>query len=74
MRYVDAKAPDERGFLSRIFGGEQAGKAQRLRIALLGGTAATGGRTVLVVQDAEGGALVGDTGDRIAAVLLDQLK
>lgn len=74
VRYVDAKAPDQRGFLSRVFGGDQAGPAQRYRIALLGGTAATGGRTVVAVQDAEGGAVPGDTGQRIANVLLTELQ
>jgi outer membrane protein assembly factor BamC len=74
VRYVDSKAPDERGFLGRLFGGDEAAQARRYRIALLGGTAATGGRTIVAVQDAEGGAVEGSTGERIASVLLAELK
>lgn len=76
VRYVDANAPDSRGFLSRIFSGnaDEAGKAQRFRIALLGGTTGTGGRTVVAVQNADGGPVTGDVGQRIAGVLLTELK
>jgi outer membrane protein assembly factor BamC len=74
VRYADNQGPDERGFFSRVFGGDEAAKAKRYRIALLGGTAATGGRTVLAVQDAEGAGVQGGTADRIASVLLAELK
>ena len=74
VRYADNQGPDERGFFSRVFGGDEAATAKRYRIALLGGTAATGGRTVLAVQDADGAAVQGGTADRIASVLLAELK
>jgi outer membrane protein assembly factor BamC len=76
VRYVDADAPDDRGFLSRLFSSskDEAGKAQRYRIALVGGAAATGGRTVVLVQNAEGAAPNPVVGQRIAGVLLSELK
>ncbi len=75
VRYVDSQAPDERGFFSRLFGSaDEARKAQRLRIALLGGTTATGGKTVLAVQTAEGGAYATPAGKRIAELLLRELQ
>jgi outer membrane protein assembly factor BamC len=75
VRYVDSKAPDERGFLAKLFGaGDEAAKAQRYRIALLGGTAATGSRTVVAVQNAEGAPAAPDVAQRIAGVLLNELK
>jgi outer membrane protein assembly factor BamC len=75
VRYVDAKAADERGFLARIFSStDEAGKAQRFRIALLGGSAGTGGKSIVAVQNAEGGPVNEDVGQRIANVLLTELR
>lgn len=74
VRYVDAQAPDERGFFSRLFGAEEARQAQRFRIALLGGTEATGKRTVVAVQTAEGAPVTAPVGQRIAEVLLRELR
>ena len=74
VRYVDAQAPDERGFFSRLFGAEEARQAQRFRIALLGGTEATGKRTIVAVQTAEGAAVAAPVGQRIADVLLRELR
>lgn len=74
VRYVDSQAPDERGFFGRLFGAEEAREAQRYRIALLGGTAATGERTVVAVQTAEGAAITAPVGQRIADVLLRALR
>ena len=74
VRYVDSQAPDERGFFSRLFSSDEARKAQRYRIALVGGTAATEGRTVVAVQTAEGAPLATPVGQRIAAVLLRELR
>ena len=75
VRYVDGRAPDDRGFLAKLFGNsDEAAKAQRYRIALLGGTAATGNRTVVAVQNAEGAPAAADVAQRIAGVLLNELK
>lgn len=74
VRYVDTQAPDERGFFGRLFGSaDEARKAQRLRIALLGG-GSTEGRTVLAVQTAEGAALGSPVGQRVADLLLRELR
>lgn len=73
VRYVDPNSP-EAGFFKRLFNSEEAGKAQRYRVALLGGTAATGDRTVLAVQNADGGPANDASGQRIAGVLLAELK
>jgi outer membrane protein assembly factor BamC len=73
VRYVDPNAP-EAGFFQRLFNADEAGKAQRYRIALLGGTAATGGRTVVAVQNADGGPANSASGQRIAGVLVTELK
>jgi outer membrane protein assembly factor BamC len=76
VRYVDGKAPDERGFVSRLFnlGSDEAAKAQRFRIALLGGSAATEGRTIVAVQSADGASASATVGQRIADLLLTELK
>jgi outer membrane protein assembly factor BamC len=73
VRYVDPNAV-EAGFFKRLFSSDEAGKAQRYRVALLGGTAATGGRTVVAVQNADGGPANDASGQRIAGVLLTELK
>lgn len=74
VRYVDTQGPDERGFFSRLFGADEARQAQRYRIALLGGTAATDSRTVVAVQTADGAPLAAPVGQRIADVLLRELR
>jgi outer membrane protein assembly factor BamC len=73
VRYVGAKGQDA-GFLQRLFGSEEAGKAQRYRIALLGGSAVTAGRTIVAVQAADGTPANDAAGQRIASVLLEELK
>lgn len=74
VRYVDSKAPDSRGFFGRLFGGDEAREAKRYRIALVGGTAGTDGRTIVAVQTADGTALNEPVGERIASVLLGELR
>lgn len=75
VRYVDGQGPDSRGFFARLFSStEPAGEARRYRIVLLGGSAATGGKTIVAVQDANGGAADNAVGQRIASVLLAELK
>lgn len=74
VRYVDSQAPDERGFFSRLFGGDEARQARRYRVALIGGSAGPDGRTVLAVQTAEGTPLTEPVGQRIASVLLNELR
>lgn len=75
VRYVDGKAADERGFLARLFSSEnEAGKTQRFRIALLGGAGASAAKSIVAVQNAEGGPVSAEVGQRIANVLLSELK
>jgi outer membrane protein assembly factor BamC len=69
VRYADKGAPEDRGFLQRLFGGESSAKADRYRIALTGDRE----RSVVAVQNAEGGPAPEDVGQRIAAVLVDAL-
>jgi outer membrane protein assembly factor BamC len=74
VRYVDSQAPDDRGFFGRLFGADEGLRAQRYRIALVGGTVGTDGRTVVAVQAADGTPLTTPVGPRIAAVLLRELR
>lgn len=74
VRYVDPNASETTGFFTRLFNSEEAGKAQRFRIALLGGSAATGGKTVVAVQNADGAPANNASAQRIAGVLLAELK
>lgn len=73
VRYVDPNATED-GFFKRLFNSEEAGKAQRFRIALLGGTASTGGKTVLAIQSGDGGPANNASGQRIAGVLAAELR
>lgn len=74
VRYVDAQAPDQRGFFGRLFNVDEARQAQRYRVALLGGGAGPNGRTVVAVQTADGSPLTSPVGQRIASVLLTELR
>jgi outer membrane protein assembly factor BamC len=69
VRYADQGASEDRGFLQRLFGGESSAKAERYRIALTGDRE----RSVVAVQNADGGPAPDDVGPRIAAVLVDAL-
>lgn len=70
VRYVDTGAPEQRGFLQRLFGGESSAKAERYRVALTGSRE----RTVVAVQTADGGPVAGGVGERIAGVLVGALE
>ena len=74
VRYVDTQAPDDRGFFGRLFSSDEARQAKRYRVALVGSTAGTDGRTIVAVQTAEGAPLTTPVGQRIAGVLLRELR
>jgi outer membrane protein assembly factor BamC len=50
------------------------GRRKRYRVALVGSTAGTDGRTIVAVQTAEGAPLTTPVGQRIAGVLLRELR
>jgi outer membrane protein assembly factor BamC len=73
VRYVDPKSAgkEEPGFWSRMFGdGSNPQAAVRYRVALKG----NGDKTTATVQTSAGGADVGENGQRIAALLISELK
>jgi outer membrane protein assembly factor BamC len=73
VRYVDPKSAgkDEPGFFSKLFGdGSNPQAAVRYRVALK----ANGDKTMATVQTSSGGADVGENGQRIAALLVNELK
>jgi outer membrane protein assembly factor BamC len=73
VRYVDPKSAgkDEPGFFSKLFGdGSNPQAAVRYRVALK----ANGDKTTATVQTSSGGADVGENGQRIAALLVNELK
>jgi len=70
VRYVDAAQADK-GFFARIFSSSnEAGKAERYRIALRGAA----DKTRVAVLTAEGQPVAGDAGARIAKLLVAELK
>jgi outer membrane protein assembly factor BamC len=70
VRYVPSQAA-EQGFFSRLFSsGDEAGKAERYRIAVK----STGGKSLVSVQTADGQPVPDAVGQRIAGVLLNDLK
>ena len=73
VRYIDPQEkPKEKGFFGRIFGSKDtAAEAQRYRIAL---RAEGDARTTLTIQNNNGGAVAGDSGQQIAKVLLAELR
>ncbi len=74
VRYVDPKdvGKEEPGFWSRLFGSKDGpGGPARYRIALKGDGDA---RTTVTVQNAQGAPENGEAGQRIVALLLDDLK
>ena len=73
VRYVDDKAAGkEPGFFKRLFGSDgEAGQAVRYRIVLKG---AGTDKSLLAVQSADGAPDSGATGQRIANLLLSELK
>ena len=73
VRYVSGRrsGDDQRGLFSRWFGSDDdAGKAERYRISVKG----TGQSSLIVIQTADGQPVAVDVGQRIAGVLLDDLK
>lgn len=73
VRYVDPAraARSEPGFLSRIFGGSKPATAPgQYRIKVAG----QGAQSLVTVLDAQGQPVRGETGQRIANVLLEQLR
>jgi len=73
VRYVDPKTAgqEEPGFWSRLFGdGRNPMAAVRYRVALK----AEGNLTRVTVQTSAGGADVGENGQRIAALLVEELR
>lgn len=73
VRYVDPKTAgqEEPGFWSRLFGdGKNPMAAVRYRVALKG----EGNLTRVTVQTSAGGADVGENGQRIAALLVEELR
>jgi outer membrane protein assembly factor BamC len=72
VRYVDPKYAnrEEPNFFSKLFGGKSEVNLQRYRIALK----AAGDKTQVVVQTAQGAPENGETGQRIVALLVDELK
>lgn len=73
VRYVDPKTAghDEPGFFSKLFGGDKSeSNLQRYRIALK----RAGEKTQVVVQNLQGAPENGETGQRIVALLVDELK
>lgn len=73
VRYVDPAraARSEPGFLSRIFGGSKPATAPgQYRIKVAG----QGSQSLVTVLDAQGQPVRGETGQRIANVLLEQLR
>ncbi|MEO7246029.1 MAG: outer membrane protein assembly factor BamC [Rubrivivax sp.] len=73
VRYVAGRkaSDDQRGLFSRLFGSDdEAGKAERYRIAVKG----TGETSIVAVQTADGQPVPAEVGQRIAGVLLNDLK
>jgi outer membrane protein assembly factor BamC len=74
VRYVDPKAAaaEEPGFFSRLFSSDKAGGPgpQRYRVALK----AAGDKTQVAVADAQGQPARADVAQRIATLLVDELK
>jgi outer membrane protein assembly factor BamC len=74
VRYVDPKfaGKQEPGFFARLFGAKKddANGPARYRVAVKG----DGGRSIVSVHDAQGAPENGDTGKRIIALLVDDLK
>lgn len=73
VRYVEPSraARSEPGFLSRIFGGSKPATAPgQYRIKVAG----QDGQSLVTVLDAQGQPVRGETGQRIAGVLLEQLR
>jgi outer membrane protein assembly factor BamC len=74
VRYVDGQAQAaDKGFFARLFssGSDEAGKAVRYRIALRAGSP---DKTMIAVQSGDGSPVAPSTGQRIASVLVTELK
>jgi outer membrane protein assembly factor BamC len=73
VRYVDPKyaGREEPNFFSKLFSSDKnAGAPQRYRIAVK----RTGDKTMVAVQSSQGAPENGETGQRIVALLVDELK
>ncbi len=73
VRYVDPKlaGKEEPGFFSKLFGSDNsAATLQRFRIAVK----TTEGKTQISVQNSQGAPEGGEAGQRIVALLVDELK
>lgn len=73
VRYIDPRfaGQDEPGFWSRLFGDKTNPQAAvRYRIALK----TEGSKTLVSVQTSAGGSDVGENGQRITSLLVDELK
>jgi len=71
VRYVNVLSPAEQGFFSRLFGTDDGAKARRYRIAVKGESDT---RSLATVLDEAGNPVPGDVGQRIANVLLSDLR
>lgn len=72
VRYVDpGNAKNDPGFLSKIFGsGKEGGNVARYRVKVVG----QGQQSLVSVLDSQGKPESGKTGERIAKLLVDELK
>ncbi len=73
VRYVDPKlaGKEEPGFFSKLFGGgDSAAPLQRFRVAVK----TAGDKTQISVQTSQGAPEAGEAGQRIVALLVDELK
>lgn len=74
VRYIDPKeiGKEEPGFFSKLFGGAKDGPAgpQRYRVLVK----AAGDKTTVTVQPASGSGSAGESGDRIAGILANELR
>ena len=73
VRYADPRfaGADEPGFFSRLFGGAQATGPARYRVQVKG---ESGDRSTVSILNGQGAPEPGDVGQRIASLLVDELR